>query len=124
HLVRLRQPGVAHLLAAPATPSYRFTIPPPRRPAQLPPPHRVPVVGPGAVGAQNAGPSLTQPLTSHLPTASQAHHTHGHQARHRHPSPRPFVALPPAGLVEGGHLWRCNASAGGLSGGGSPLCRG
>src|SRR5262247_1396523 len=39
---------------------------------QLTPPHRGPVVGTVAIGDQNAGTSLTQPLTSHLPTARQA----------------------------------------------------
>src|SRR5512145_3417513 len=93
------------------------------RPAQLTPPHWVPVVGTVAVGDKNTGKSLTQQLTGHLPTPRQLHHKHGHKARHRHPEPRPFVTLAPAGLVEVGYRLRFNASAGFLDGWGYHLCR-
>jgi hypothetical protein len=121
---RLRQQGVAPRRAAPAPPSYRFHLPPPMRPAPLTPPHRGPVVGTGAVGDPPAGTALPPQRTRHLPTASQAPHQHGHTARHRPPSPRPCVALPPAARVEVGHRVRGNARAGCLSGWGAPLGRG
>jgi hypothetical protein len=56
--MRLRQQGIADLFAGTATLSYRGKIPQSMRPAQLTPPHRVPVVGTGAVGDENAGKSL------------------------------------------------------------------
>src|SRR4029434_1638443 len=50
------------------------------------------------------------------PSCALTHASTGPKARRAPPYPRPFVALPPAGLVEVGHLLRFNASAGFLYG--------
>src|SRR5687767_12089082 len=67
HLVRLLEQGITNRLGDPAAASNRFEIPQQMRPAQLTPPHRIPVVRAIAIRGQNTGKALTQELASHLP---------------------------------------------------------
>src|SRR5918999_3502892 len=62
HLVCLLKQGLANLLGEPPTASNRFKIPQQMRPAQLTPPHRIPVVSTVAVGHQDTRKSLAQQL--------------------------------------------------------------
>jgi len=63
-LVGRRQHGLTHCLCAASTGAHRFAIPEQRRPAQLTPPPRLPVVGTGAVRHQDARKRLPPRVTA------------------------------------------------------------
>src|SRR5215467_8499410 len=85
HLVRLRQQGVTDLLGAPPTAAARFEIASHMRPAALPPPHWISVVGPVAVPHPDSITSLPSQLAR--PLATTGHPAQKHRDHPRHPAP-------------------------------------
>ena len=70
------------------------------RPTQLPPPHRIPIVGAPAVRHQDAPKRLAQQVARHLAAPGQAHQKDRHPRGRGHPQPGPFASFTPARLVQ------------------------
>ena len=80
HPAGLRLQGFPDLLRAPPAPDHGFDVPQQMRPAQLPPPGGIPVVGAPAIRHQPAPEVLAQEFLRHLATARQPDRKDRHPA--------------------------------------------
>ena len=100
HLARLLPQGCPNRLGAPPTLHHGFKIPQQMRPADLPPPGRIPRVGTPAIRHQDTAEPLAQELLRHLGPTRQADHKDGDPRRDGHPQPGARAPFAPARLIE------------------------